>query len=59
MGDRKSAYKVLVGRLEEKRPLGRTRFGWEDNIKVNLQAVGWEKRNELIWLRIGTVGGCL
>jgi len=34
------AYRVLVGRPEGKRPLGRTRRRWEDNIKMNLQEVG-------------------
>jgi hypothetical protein len=42
MGDRKSAYRVLVGRTERKRPLGRPRYRWEDNIKIDLQEVGWE-----------------
>jgi hypothetical protein len=41
MGDRKGAYRVLVGRPEGKRPLGRPRRRWEDNIKINLQEVGW------------------
>jgi hypothetical protein len=39
-GDRKVAYGVLVWRPEGKRPLGRPRRRWEDNIKMNLQAVG-------------------
>jgi hypothetical protein len=30
-------YRVLVGKTEEKRPLGRLRRRWEDNIKMNLQ----------------------
>jgi hypothetical protein len=33
-------YRVLVGKPERKRPLGRYRCGWEDNIKVDLQKVG-------------------
>ena len=36
MGDRTGAYRVLVGRPEEKRPLGRPRHRWEDNIKMDL-----------------------
>jgi len=40
MGDR-YAYRVLVERYEEKRPVGRPRCRWEDNIKVGLQEVGW------------------
>jgi hypothetical protein len=35
-----SAYSVLAGKPEEKRPLGRPRHRWEDNIKVELQEVG-------------------
>jgi hypothetical protein len=41
MGERRSAYKVLVGISEGKSPLGRPRNRWEDNIKVDLQEVGW------------------
>ena len=40
MGERRSIYRVLVGKLEGKRPLGRTRRIWEDNIKMDLQEVG-------------------
>ena len=42
---------------EGKRPLGRPGRRWEDNIKLNLQEVGWEAWTGLIWLRIGTGGG--
>jgi hypothetical protein len=38
--DRRIAYRVLVGRPERKRPLGRLRCRWEDNIKIDLQEVG-------------------
>ena len=41
MGDKRGACRVLVGRPEGKRPLGSPRHGWEDNIKVYLQEVGW------------------
>jgi hypothetical protein len=41
MGDRRGAYRVLVWRPEGKRPLGRPRTRWEDNIKMYLQEVGW------------------
>jgi hypothetical protein len=36
MGEGKGAYRVLVGRPEGRRPLGRPRHGWEDNIKMDL-----------------------
>jgi hypothetical protein len=41
IGERRSVYRVLVGKPEEKRPLGRPRPRWEDNIKMDLQEVGW------------------
>jgi hypothetical protein len=59
MGVRKSACSVLVGRPEGKRPLGRPRYRWEDNIKIDLQDVGGEAWTGLIWFRIGTGDGCL
>jgi hypothetical protein len=40
MGERRGAYGVLVGKPEERRPLGRPRHRWEDNIKMDLRAVG-------------------
>jgi hypothetical protein len=41
MGGKRGAYRVLVGKPEGKRPLGRPRLRWEYNIKMNLQEVGW------------------
>jgi hypothetical protein len=40
MGERRGEYRVLVGKPEGKRPLGRPRHRWE-NIKMDLQEVGW------------------
>ena len=40
MGERRGAYRVLVGKPEGKSPLGRHRLIWEDNRKVDLQEVG-------------------
>ena len=40
MGARRGVYRVLVGKHEGKRPLGRPSLRWEDNIKMNLQEVG-------------------
>jgi hypothetical protein len=37
MGEDRDVHRVLVGKLEGKRPLGRPRRRWEDNIKMNLQ----------------------
>jgi hypothetical protein len=41
MGEGRGAYRVLVGRPEGKRPLGRPRRRWEDNNKMDLQEMGW------------------
>jgi hypothetical protein len=41
MGERRGVYRVLVGKPEGNRPLGRPRRRWEDNIKMDLQEVGW------------------
>ena len=40
MGDGRGVHRVLVGKSEGKRPLGRHRRRWEDNIKMDLQEVG-------------------
>ncbi|KAJ4428164.1 hypothetical protein ANN_24179, partial [Periplaneta americana] len=42
MGESRNAYRVLVGRPEGKRPLGRPRRRWEDNIKMDLREVGYD-----------------
>jgi hypothetical protein len=41
MGERRGAYRALVGKPEGRRPLGRSRRRWEDNIKMDLRQVGW------------------
>jgi hypothetical protein len=40
-GERRDAYRALVGKPEKKRPLGTPRRRWEDNIKMDLEEVGW------------------
>jgi hypothetical protein len=40
MGERRGVYRVLVWKPERKRPFGRPRRRWKDNIKMNLQEVG-------------------
>jgi hypothetical protein len=42
MGKKRGVYRVLVGKPEGNRPLGRTRRRWEDNIKMKPQEVGWD-----------------
>jgi hypothetical protein len=41
MGERRGAYRALVGKSEGRRPLERLRRRWEDNIKMDLREVGW------------------
>jgi hypothetical protein len=40
MGERSSVYRVLVGKPERKRPLGRPRLRWDNNIRLDLQEMG-------------------
>jgi hypothetical protein len=48
-GGGRDAYRVLVGRPEGKRPLGRPRCKWEDNVKMNLGEIGIDGAN---WIRL-------
>jgi hypothetical protein len=59
MGERGGAYRALVGKPEGRRPLGRPRCRWENNIKMALREVGWGAWTGSIWLRIGTGGELL
>jgi hypothetical protein len=59
MGEGRGAYRILMGIPEGRRPLGRPRRRWEDNIKMDIQEVGWGAWTGLIWFRIGTDGGLL
>jgi hypothetical protein len=56
MGERRGAYRVLVGKPEGRRLFERPRNRWEDNIKTDLCEVGWVGTD---WLRGGTGGGLL
>ena len=59
MGKGRGVHGVLVGKPEGKRPFGRPRRRWEDNIKMDLQEVGCGGWTGSSWLRIGTGGGHL
>jgi hypothetical protein len=48
-GESRSVYRVLVGKHEGKRPLGRPRRRWDDNIKLDLQEVGCGDMN---WIEL-------
>jgi hypothetical protein len=41
IGEKRNAYRILVGKPEGKRPLGRPRCRWEDNIRMDLREIGW------------------
>jgi hypothetical protein len=49
MGERRGVYRVLVGRPEGNRPLGRSRRRWEDNIKMDLREIEIDGAN---WIRL-------
>jgi hypothetical protein len=49
MGEGRGVYRFLVGRHEAKRPLGRPRRRWEDNIKMDLREIGIDGAN---WIRL-------
>jgi hypothetical protein len=59
MGEGRRGHRVLLGKPERKRPLGRPRRRWEDNIKMDLQEGGGGCGTGWSGLRIGTVGGHL
>jgi hypothetical protein len=41
-GGKRNAYRILVGKPEGKRPLGKPRRRWADNIKMDLRDIGWD-----------------
>jgi hypothetical protein len=55
MGEGRGVYRVFIGKPEGKRPLGRPRHRWEDNIKMDLQEVGgvvgtgWSEVNTILY----------
>jgi hypothetical protein len=59
MGEERNVYKVLMGKAEGRRPLGRPRHRWEDGIRIDLMEIGLGVWIGFIWLRIGIGGGLL
>jgi hypothetical protein len=53
MGEKRGAYRILVGRPEGKRPFGRPRPRWKDNIKMDIQDIGWA----MDWIELAQVAG--
>jgi hypothetical protein len=49
MGETRNAYRILVGKPKGKRPLGRRRRRWVDNIKMDLRAIGWDSMD---WIEL-------
>jgi len=54
MGEMKNTFKILVGKLEGKEPLGRHKRVCEDNIRMDLRETLREMWTGYVWLRIGT-----
>jgi hypothetical protein len=54
MGEERKVYKVLVGKPERKRPLGRPRRRWKDGIRMDLSEIGRVGKSGCSWLRIVT-----
>jgi hypothetical protein len=57
--EKNNTYRLLVGKPEGKRPLGRPRHRWVDNIRMDLGEISWGGVVWIGWLRIGTGGGFL
>jgi hypothetical protein len=49
MGEVRGAYNILVGKPERRRPLGRPRRRWEDNIKIDLREIGF---GDVDWIHL-------
>jgi hypothetical protein len=43
MGEKRNSYRIVVGKPERKRPLGRPRCRWVNNIKMDLGEIGWDE----------------
>jgi hypothetical protein len=53
MGEKWNAYRLLVGKPERRRPLGRPRHKWLDNIRMDLEEVGW---GDVDWIGLAQDG---
>jgi hypothetical protein len=54
-GEKRNAYRILVGKPHRKRPLRRQRCRWVDNIKMDLREIRWDGRD---WIYLVQKGSC-
>jgi hypothetical protein len=59
MGEETKMYKVLVGRPERRKSLGRRKSRWDLGTKIDLREIGWAVWSGFPWLSTGTYGGLL
>jgi hypothetical protein len=57
MGENRNAYRILVGKPEGKKPLGRPRRRWVNNITIDLRETGWDGVDWIDLVQLGTSGG--
>jgi hypothetical protein len=57
--EKRNGYRLQVGKSERKRPLGRPRHRWVDNIRMDLGEVGWGDVHDQILVSYLTIAGCL
>jgi hypothetical protein len=53
MGEERNVYRVVMGKPEGKRPLGRSRRRWEDGIRMDLREIGW---GSVDWIQLAQDG---
>jgi hypothetical protein len=58
-GEKRNAYRILVGKPERERPLGRPKRRWVDNIKMDLREIGWDGMEWIDLDQDRTSGGLL
>jgi hypothetical protein len=59
MGEKRNTYRILVGKPEGKRPLGRPQRRWVDNIIIYFRDTGWDGMDWNDLAQVGTSGGLL
>jgi hypothetical protein len=59
MREKRNAYRIMVGKPEGRRPLGRPRHRWVDNIKIDLRGKGWDDMDWIGQAQVKDRGGLL